>query len=108
LVTVKETIESMAKSFNPEQAKGWNRVLHITITGKGGGAWNLVIKDQKCTLHEGEHENADLKITTDADTWLMIFSRKLDGPTAYMSGKLKANGLMDDLVKLASIFQGLL
>ena len=108
MVTVKETIESMVKNFNPEPAKGWNRVLQITITGKGGGTWNLVIKDQKCTLHEGEHKNPDMQITTDADTWLMIFSGKLSGPAAHMQGKLKADGLIDDFVRVASIFQGIL
>jgi len=108
LVTVKETIESIVKNFNPEPTKGWNRVLQIAVTGEGGGSWILVIKDQKCTLHEGEHENPDLKITADADTWLMILSGKLSGATAYMQGKLKADGLMDDLVRLASIFQAIL
>jgi len=108
LVTVKETVESVVKNFDPEQARGWDRVFQITITGEGGGAWNLVVKNQKCTLNKGEHKNPDIKVTTDANTWLMILSGKLSAPTAYMEGKLKADGLMDDLVRLVSIFPGLL
>lgn len=104
---VREQLESMGKNFSPEAAKDWNRVLQFVITGEGGGSFYFVIKDQKCTLMEGEHESPDMKITTDIDAWNAMLRGEISGTTAYMSGRLSAEGPMSDLMRVTSVFPGL-
>ena len=107
MASVKEALEELVKKFDSDAAKDWDRVIQITIAGEGGGAWHIVVKDQKCSLHEGEHGSPDLKLDTDVDTWTGLLSGKVDGMSAYMSGQLKAEGDMSDLMKIGSVFPGL-
>ena len=105
--TIAETVKSMATKFKADQAKGWDRVLQISITGAGGGTWNFIIKNQKCEVKDGEFLAANMKVTTDVATWNAMTSGKMSGTSAFMSGKLKAQGPMADLIKTGKVFPGM-
>ena len=105
--TIGEQIKSMAAKFKPDQAKGWDRILQITITGQGGGTWSFIIKDQKCVIKDGETPGANMKVTTDVATWNAMTEGKMSGTSAFMSGKLKAQGPMADLIRTGKAFPGM-
>jgi len=105
--TIGEQIKSMAAKFKPDQAKGWDRTLQITVTGPGGGTWHFIIKNQECEVKDGEIPNANMKVTTDVATWTAMTAGKMSGTSAFMSGKLKAQGPMADLIKTGKVFPGM-
>ena len=105
LTSVKNTLESMVKAFNPDAAKGWNRVIQYVIKGEGGGVWQMIIRDQRCSLLEGEQERPDLKILTDVDTWMKLQKGEMSPTRAIMTRKLRTEGSFSDLMKLQGVFK---
>lgn len=105
--TVGDQIKGMAAKFKADQAKGWDRTLQIQVTGTGGGTWHFIIKNQKCEIKDGELATANMKVTTDAATWKAMSEGKMSGTSAFMSGKLKVQGPMADLIKTGKVFPGM-
>ena len=93
MVTVKECFEAMIDSFDPEKAKGYNRIVQYNInTKKGiaGGKYYIEVKDQKATLYEGEHPNPDYTTTIDADNWVKLATGELAPLVAVLTRKIKS------------------
>ena len=105
--TIGDSVKSMAAKFKASEAKGFDKILQFQITGTGGGIWHFIIKDQKCEVKDGENPKANIKVTTDAATWNSMTAGKLSGTSAFMSGKLKVQGPMADLIKTGKIFPGM-
>jgi putative sterol carrier protein len=105
--TIADSVKSMASKFKPDLAKGWDRILQITVTGTGGGTWHFIIKSQKCEVKDGEFPGANMVVTTDAATWNSMASGKMSGTSAFMSGKLKVKGPMADLIRTGKVFPGM-
>ncbi len=102
--SVKESFDSMGANFKSDKAAGMKAVYQWDITGEGGGKWNAVIADGKCTVSEGQHASPNITITVAAKDWLDIINGKLDGQMAFMSGKLKVKGDMSLAMKLKTLF----
>jgi putative sterol carrier protein len=105
--TIADTVKSMASKFKADQAKGWDRTLMITVTGQGGGSWHFIIKGGKCEVKDGELPSANMKVTTDIATWKSMVDGKTSGTSAFMSGKLKVQGPMADLIRTGKVFPGM-
>ena len=73
------------------------------ITGSGGGEWTVCVADGAVQVKEGLHDPA-VTTTCSAKDWIAITLGKLDGMTAFSSGKLKVEGEMGLLVKAANFF----
>jgi putative sterol carrier protein len=95
----------MVAGFDEEKAKGWETVIQYHITGEGGGDFYIEIKGERCKLFEGKAEKAKLIIKANREDWVAITEGKLDGTKAFMEGKLKAEGDMNDLLKMQEVFQ---
>lgn len=104
-MSLKEIFEGMVKSFKAEEAKGWKTLIQYNITGEGGGKFYIEVKDKRCSLGEGEAKNPKLTITISREDWIGIVEGRLEGPEAFMAGKMKAEGDMNDLFRMASAFQ---
>jgi len=102
--SVKESFDAMGANFKSEKAAGMKAVYQWDITGEGGGKWNAVIADGKCTVSEGQHASPNITITVASKDWLDIINGKLDGQMAFMSGKLKVKGDMSLAMKLKTLF----
>jgi putative sterol carrier protein len=48
-----------------------------------------------------------MKVTTDAATWKSMTEGKTSGTSAFMSGKLKVQGPMADLIRTGKVFPGM-
>lgn len=104
-LTIKQVFGGMVKAFKPEEAKGLDTVIQFDISGEGGGKFYVVIKDQRCTLFEGEAEGPEMTISASKDDWYAIAKGELDGARAYLTGRLRAQGSMNDLMRMQSIFK---
>lgn len=90
--SVKEVFDNMSKQFNANAAKGVNAVFQFDITGEGGGAWTVTVKDGACQVQEGKAGSPTVTLTLSGETWLGMVNKQINGMQAFMSGKLKLSG----------------
>lgn len=89
---VKGIFAKMPEAFDAAAAAGKDVVFQFSISGPGGGDWNVTIKDETCTILEGNTEKPTTTIKMADTDFLQLIAGKLDGMQAYSSGKLKVEG----------------
>jgi uncharacterized OB-fold protein/putative sterol carrier protein len=103
-VTVAGIFGSMPERINPDQVAGVTATMGYVITGEGGGKWTVCIKNGQVELKEGLHD-PEVTTTCDARDWVDITLGKIDGMSAFLTGKLKVDGNLDLLTKSAKFFK---
>ena len=103
-VTVADIFGTMEGRVNPKGVEGVTAEYGYKITGDGGGEWTVGVKDGVVKVSEGIGE-PDVTTTISAKDWIAITLGKLDGMTAFTSGRLKAEGDMNLLTKAARFFK---
>jgi putative sterol carrier protein len=107
-VTIFEAIEGMASRFNPDEAKDLTATIQFNVSPSAslekGGDYYLSIDNGKCEFSTGTTPDPTLTISTPADIWLKIARKELNGALALMTGKYKARGQINLLLKMDSIF----
>ena len=101
--TVADIFGTMESRVNPDGVAGITANYGYIITGTGGGEWTVCVADGAVQVREGLHDPA-VTTTCSAKDWIAITLGKLDGMTAFSSGKLKVEGDMGLLVKAAGFF----
>ena len=103
-ITCRDFIAGMPLAFNAEAAGDLKATFYFKVSGDEPGDYTLTIQNGDCTFSEGIPENADLTIETPSDVWTAISTGKMNGQTAFMQGKYKANGNFHLLLKMTSLF----
>ncbi|MEW5945816.1 MAG: SCP2 sterol-binding domain-containing protein [bacterium] len=104
-VTCKEVFDAMPKGFDPEEAGDWAATLQYNIEGEGGGNWVVKIEGGKCEVTEGSAESPTATVETDAETWCGIVEGTVEPTTAFMTGKIRIQGNMADVMKSQKVFK---
>lgn len=99
-----ELLKMMPLGFRSDTAPGLNAVYQFEISGSETFSAYLRIADNRCTFHEGSHEKPDVLIKAPAEVWLAVSQGALDGQSAFMSGKYRAEGNVGLLLKLKTLF----
>ena len=102
--SVEEVFNGMASSFNSSNAQGMDAVFQYNVTGDGGGTWHVVVKDGACEVNVGAHPSPSVTMTLDAETWLGMVNKQINGMQAFMSGKLQVSGDIMLAQKIESLF----
>jgi putative sterol carrier protein len=102
---VQAIFDKMPERFKADAASGMNAVYQYDITGDGGGKWYTAIADGNLTVEKGEHENPNITITVADQDYIDMVTGKLNGQTAFLTGKLKIKGDMSLAMKLNSLFE---
>jgi len=103
-VTVADIFGTMESRVNPDGVKGITANYGYIITGTGGGEFTVCVADGKVQVKEGIH-SPNVTTTCSAKDWIAITLGKLDGMTAFTSGKLKVEGDMGLLTKATQFFK---
>lgn len=93
----------LPEKFDPEKAEGIDMVLQLNISGEGGGNWYAVIKDRKIDIQEGVHDSPKVAIDIKAKDWVKMINGKLTGERAFLAGKLKVTGEVQDALALKQL-----
>ena len=102
---VQEIFSAMPGRLNPQAAQGLDCVIQYDLTGDGGAQYHSKIKDGAATVSQGPHPSPSMTITMAAQDFVDMTSGKLDGMSAFMSGKLRISGDMGLAMKLQSLFR---
>ncbi len=104
-LTVPEIFERMPGLFQPDRAAGVNASVAYKVTGEGGGEYTCIVKDGTFALETGARADANATVTISAADWIALNEGTLDPMAAYMSGKLKASGDQNLLMKFPKLFK---
>jgi uncharacterized OB-fold protein/putative sterol carrier protein len=103
-VKVEDIFNTMQDRFRPEGAQGVDASFGYDITGEG--KWKLTVKDAKMTIEKTDNLSGCCVVTvTDGETFVGVNVGKVDGMSAFTSGKLKAEGDLGALGKTAKMFK---
>lgn len=102
--TVADIFGTMESRVNPDGVKGVTANYGYVITGEGGGEYTVSVKDGNVKILEGIH-SPNVTTTCAAQDWIDITLGKLDGMTAFSSGKLKVEGDLGLLTKATKFFK---
>ncbi|MGD9819142.1 MAG: SCP2 sterol-binding domain-containing protein [Desulfomonilaceae bacterium] len=104
LTSVEEVFQKMPQVFNADAATGLDLVFQFHITGDQAGDWNVAVKNGTCAVEKGVHANPSVSLTMADQDWLAMCNGKLNGMTAFMTGKLRASGDIMSAQKIPSLF----
>ncbi|MCB2187462.1 MAG: SCP2 sterol-binding domain-containing protein [Deltaproteobacteria bacterium] len=102
---VADIFEGMPKAFNAAAAGNADLTFQFDLSGPQGGTWNVVVKDGACQVNQGAAEKPTVTIAMADTDYLDMINGKLNGVTAFMTGKLKATGDIMAAQKLSSFFK---
>jgi putative sterol carrier protein len=97
----REFFETLESRVDPAKAAGLTASYRFEIDGSG--TWTVDVDDGKVTVTENGAE-ADVTISSSAETFLKIANGEQNPTAAYMSGKLKIKGDMGQAMKLQKLF----
>jgi len=101
--------ESLQEFFNnlqldPEKTAGMNAIYQFVASGESGGTWYVNIANGDAQVTEGMADNPTIVLTASAEDWLEMINGKMNGQTAFLTGKLKIQGDVTLAMKLESLF----
>ncbi|MFH1060070.1 MAG: SCP2 sterol-binding domain-containing protein, partial [Pseudomonadota bacterium] len=102
--TCRELLQMMPLGFKPAAAEGLKAIYQFEVSGDEEFTAHLSIAEGKCAYHDGPAEKASVVVKTPASVWLDIAQGRLDGQSAFMSGKYRTEGDIMLLMRLKSLF----
>jgi len=102
-VTCAEIFSAMPENFDAEEAGDWEAKIMYKVEGEGGGTWVMNIAGGALTITEGEIGDAGATVSTDAETWVGIAEGTVEPTTAFMTGKVRIEGNMADVMKAQKV-----
>jgi putative sterol carrier protein len=91
-------------SINKDKAAGMNATYQFNIEGAEGGKWAVNIANGEATVTEGQADSPNITLTMTDENFVNLVTGKLNGQTAFLTGKLKIQGDMTLAMKLGSVF----
>lgn len=87
----------------PEKLSAAQGTYQLDLTGEGGGTYTMAIAGDKGEVKTGPAENPGVVVTMTANDFVDMATGKLNGMTAFMSGRLKIKGDMGLALKMQTL-----
>ncbi|MFD1032872.1 SCP2 sterol-binding domain-containing protein [Metaplanococcus flavidus] len=102
LSTLTETMKQIEKEINsnPEPISGMDTVYQFEIDGE---TYQMELKDGNAKVLENAEADPNCTLIMSANNFHKFLAGKLNGMTAFMTGKLKIQGDMTKALKLENI-----
>lgn len=95
----------LPSAYRPGRGGGGTGLMEICITGLGAGTWTMDLSGDALRVIVGPApEKPATRMTLDSKTWTQMVTRRLDGPEAFMRGKLAVEGDLALTLKLGACF----
>jgi len=104
-LNLRQTLEGMPITFNPEASAGLEATIQFNVSGGEPSVYHLSIADGECLFHEGSTDSPTLTINTPADIWQQISRGKLSGQDALIQGLYTASGDLNLMLRMDSLFK---
>ncbi len=102
---VEQIFKNLPQNVDVSKLGDFNATVVFSLTGEGGGDWQVNIDDGKVTTAKASAEKPTAKVIMDADDYKDMMSGKLNPVQAFMSGKVRVEGDLNAVMKLQSMFK---
>ena len=102
--TPQQVFDGMARNFKADKAKGLHVRYQFDLSGPNGGAWFFDVNDGTFRTNRGKINNPNVTFVASDNDWVALSNGKLDGPWAFVTGRLKIRGDHKLAKKLHEIF----
>ncbi len=100
-----EIFQGMQERFQPDRAGGVDATVQWLVTDGGEEKpYAITIKDGTFAWQHGRAESPTVTLSTDAESFTALMTGKAQGPTLYMSGKLRIQGDLMLAQRMGSFF----
>jgi putative sterol carrier protein len=103
-LTLRQTLEGMPLTFNPQAADGLKAIIQFDVSGSEPGVYHLRIANGECHFYEGAAQDPTMTIITPSEVWLQISRGEMTGYDALMQERYTATGEITLLMKMDSLF----
>ena len=103
--SVAQVMQKLASKFQPEAAAGLDTVFQIQIEDGEALPYSIEIRDQQCHVTQQQHPDPDVTLIMASDTFVEIIYGDLGGTSAFLSGRLRAEGNVILATRLGKLFQ---
>ncbi len=104
---VRAFFDVLPSRFHAAAAEGVTAVYQFDLSGNEGGQYQLHIADQTCRITRGAHPSPDVTLKMAGEDCVAILEGRLNGVSAYLSGRLKMEGDLELAMRLAAFFPDL-
>ncbi len=102
---IDEVMKQLPNYLDPQKIKGVNLVMQVNLKGEGAGDWALTIKDGNANVIKGKVDKPNFALAANVDDFKGILSGKVNPTQAFMTGKVKVTGDMNQAMKLMGMFK---
>ncbi|ERL88463.1 hydroxysteroid dehydrogenase-like protein 2 [Dendroctonus ponderosae] len=105
---VGKLFKAIEGNLSPDSVSKTQAVFAFVVTGDEAGKWYIDLKTGKGSCGQGDPPTpADATLTMDSKNFFNMFAGKLKPATAYMMGKLKIKGNLQQAMKLEKLMSSL-
>ena len=90
---------------NLKKFSKFNKTLQLRFTDDESMNCYIVFKEGTALISDGVQEDAELEISTTTETIMAVIDGSQSPTRAFVSGKIKAQGPMNDLMKLQALMK---
>ncbi len=102
--SVADFFRSLPAKLDPEEAEGFAAVYQFDLSGPEGGQYYLVIEENACRVAEGVHPEPHVTLSLTGEDCVKVLNGRLDGPSAFLSGRVRVTGDLALAVQLRLLF----
>lgn len=101
-MAIADFIRKFPAVVRPEETQGVSCTIQFNVSAP----MYLTLENGVCTAHEGTVSAADLTMQASDEDFIEIFTGKLSGMSAFMSGKLVLDGDLSLAQRIGTFFEG--
>ncbi|MDF2180837.1 SCP2 sterol-binding domain-containing protein [Neptuniibacter sp. CAU 1671] len=101
-LTVSRVVEKLPSRFIPEAANDLEAVFQFKL--EDGDDFYIEIHESNCSTSLGNHPDPNVTLLMSAETMFAVISGEKDGMSAFLTGKLRAEGNVMLATRLGKLF----
>lgn len=101
-ITVERVIEKLPSRFVAANAEDFSAVFQFII--EDGSDFFIQISNGNCNVEQGEHSDPNITLIMDSETVVDVVTGETDGMSAFLKGRLRAEGNVMLATKLGKLF----
>ena len=101
-----QTFQGMREAFDPDKGKGVDATIQWVVTDDGEEhPYAFTISDGSCSMQQGQADSPRVTLTADLVSFFRLIVGQAQGPSLFMSGKLRIAGDLMFAQQVAGFFR---
>ena len=101
--STEQIIAKLPSRFQSQNAENMTAVFQFRLTDKF--SFFISIADAKCTIEMAEHDDPNIILSMNEQTFCALMSGEIDGMSAFLKGDLTAHGNVILATSLGKLFK---